>query len=65
MYNDYRVKEREENKMIKEKWDALIEINNFIKIIKEYQKTACPWDCAWLEIAKERLKRARKKLILG
>lgn len=51
--------------MMKEKWDALIEINNFIRKIKKYQKTACPWDYAHLEVAIARLKKARKKLILG
>ena len=51
--------------MMKEKYYALIKINSFIRIIKEHQKTACPWDYARLEIAKERLKKARKKLILG
>ena len=49
----------------KEKMEAISEINVLIKEIKEYQKTACPWDYAKLEVAKGRLKKARKIIIFS
>ena len=51
--------------MIKEKYYALVEINNFIRAIKEYQKTISPGMAAHLEIAIARLKEARIRLILS